>query len=76
MTGCFVSPEYDKNQIGVKHLGRCLGPATNVGDAMHGTVLTAKSTRLERTSIIPLTLEDHNDESVTAKKAEFTEALS
>ena len=42
---------------------------------MCGTVLTAKSTRLERTSIIPLTLEDHNDESITAKKAEFTEAL-
>ena len=71
----FVSPNYKKNRMGVKHLGCYLGPATNVGDAMCGTVITSKSTRLDRTSIIPLSLEDHNFESVTAQKEEFTEAL-
>ena len=60
----FVSP-HDKEQMGVKHLGRYLGPAINVGDVMCGTVLTSKSTRLDRTSILPLTVEDNNDASVS-----------
>ena len=42
---------------------------------MCGTVLTSKSTRLDRTSIFPLTVEDNNDASVTALKAEFEESL-
>ena len=42
---------------------------------MCGTALTSKSTRLDRTSIFPLTVEDNNDASVTAMKLEFEESL-
>ena len=72
----FVSPDYEKNRMGVKQLDCHLGPAANVGDAMCGTVITSKSTRLDRTSIITLTLEDHNNESIIAQKKEFTEGQS
>ena len=42
---------------------------------MCGTVLTLKSTRLDRTSIFPLTVEDNNDASVSEMKVRYQESL-
>ena len=70
----FISP-HEKDENGIKRLGRYLGPAINVGDAMCGIVLTEKGTRLDRTSIIPVSVEDENSEPVKAKKVEFEATL-
>ena len=58
-----------------KRLGRYLGPAENVGSAMCGTVLTEKGTRLDRTSIYPLSVEDKHNDSVIERKHNFTTRL-
>ena len=58
-----------------KKLGRYLGPATNVGSAMCGTVLTAKGTRVDRTSIIPLSVADQNSDPIKKMKGVFEEVL-
>ena len=42
---------------------------------MCGTVLTELGTRLERTSIIPLSLEDQNDDSVKNRMGIYQEVL-
>ena len=44
----------------------------NVGDAMCGTVLTERGTRLERTSIWPLSVEDKNSETLLTVEAGAT----
>ena len=59
-----------------KKLGRYLGPAINVGDALCGTVLTERGTRLERTSIIPLSVEDNNSDPVKKRKEIFEKVLA
>ena len=46
----FVSP-HDKEQMGIKHPGRHLGPAINVGEAMCGTVLTSMQCNSKITTI-------------------------
>ena len=43
---------------------------------MCGSVLTGKSTVLDRTSIIPLTVEDHNNQAITELREKFTESLN
>ena len=70
----YISP-HDSEEIGVKKLGRYLGPSINVGEAMCGIVLTEKTTRLDRTSIFPLTVEDLNSEPTKQKMAEFDATL-
>ena len=62
--------------LGTKQLGRYLGPAINVGDAMCGTVLTERGQRLDRTSIIPLSDEDKNSEGVKMRKQIFEKVLA
>ena len=78
----YVQPKGDRAQddtlepsLGRKKLGRYLGPSLSVGDAMCGTVLTEIGTRLERTSIIPLSAADKNDDSVKNRQGIFTEVL-
>ena len=58
-----------------KRLGKCLGPSISVGSAMCGVVLTEKGTRLDRTSIIPLTVEDRNNEAINKMKLKFESLL-
>ena len=73
----YISPQGSEGQEDMqrKRLGRYLGPSTNVGDAMCGTVLTEKGSRLDRTSIIPLSIEDRNNEEVTKRKQVFERIL-
>ena len=59
-----------------KRLGRYLGPSINVGDAMCGIVLTERGTRLDRTSIIPLSVEDKNSDPVKKRKEVFEKVLA
>ena len=70
----YISP-HDSEEIGIKKLGRYLGPSINVGEAMCGIVLTENTTRLERTSIFPLTVDDWNSEPTKQKMAEFDATL-
>ena len=58
-----------------KRLGKYLGPARNVGSAMCGTVMTESSAIIHRTSIIPLSVADKNNEQVRHKKEAFQERL-
>ena len=58
-----------------KKLGRYLGPAVNVGEAMCGTVMTSKGTRVDRTSIFPLSTADWNSEPVKKQMETFEEVL-
>ena len=79
----YVTPQGNPGQedteepsLGTKQLGRYLGPSINVGDALCGTVLTERGQRLERTSIIPLSVEDNNSEGVKARKKIFEKVLA
>ncbi len=56
-------------------LGRYLGPAENVGSAMCGTVMTEKGTRIDRTSIFTLTVQDKNSDQVRDRKHNFSTRL-
>ena len=78
----YVQPKGERAQedtsepsLSRKKLGRYLGPSLSVGDAMCGTVLTEIGTRLERTSIIPLSPVDHNDDSVKNRMGIFNDVL-
>ena len=42
---------------------------------MSGVVMTERATRLDKTSIIPLTIEDQNSEPVRKMKEEFESIL-
>ena len=42
---------------------------------MSGVVMTERATRLDRTSIIPLTVEDQNSEPIKKTKEEFESVL-
>ena len=64
-----------QRSMGKKRLGRYLGPSTNVGDAMCGTVLTQKGTTVDRTTIIPLKVADVNSEGVKKMKEAFEAEL-
>ena len=72
----YISPQgtLDKS-LHVKRLGRYLGPATAVGDALCGLVMTEKATVLERTSIIPLTAQDNNEDGTIKLKQVFEDTL-
>ena len=59
----------------VKRLGRYLGPSHNVGDAMCGSVINEKAEVVERTSIIPLSVEDENNEAIAKMKKIFDEVM-
>ena len=59
-----------------KKLGRYLGPAIGVGEAMCGTVMNEKGNRLNRTSIMPLSQLDWNSEPVRKRMEIFEAALT
>jgi hypothetical protein len=73
----YLSPQGSEGHqdLSRKRLGRYLGPAVNVGDAMCGTVMNSKGSRMDRTSIIPLTVEDNNSDVVKKMKEVFEETL-
>ena len=56
-------------------MGKYLGSSDSVGEAMCGTVLTEKGTTVDRTSIIPLSVEDENSEHIKAMKQVFNKVL-
>ena len=56
-------------------MGKYLGPSDSVGEAMCGTVVTEKGTTVDRTSIIPLSVEDENSEHIKAMKEVFNKVL-
>ena len=74
----YISPTSygDHEDMRRKRLGRYLGPAKNVGDAMCGQVLTEKGTIVERSSIIPLTEQEHNVEAIQRMKQLYETALA
>ena len=79
----YITPQGNHGQeatgepsLEVKRLGRYLGPNVNVGDAMCGTVLTERGTRMDRTSIYPLTAEDKNSDPVRKRKEIFEKVLA
>ena len=49
-------------------MGKYLGPSKIYRGAMSGVVMTERATRLDRTSIIPLTVEDQNSEPIKKMK--------
>jgi Reverse transcriptase (RNA-dependent DNA polymerase) len=57
-------------------LGRYLGPSHDVGQAMCSRILTSKGTEINRTSIVPLSVTDLNDETVKLKIKEFDTQLA
>ena len=59
-----------------KRLGRYLGPSDNVGSVMCGVVMDERANRLDRTSIIPLSIEDKNSEPVKRMKSVFSRVLA
>ena len=65
-----------ERSMGIKKLGRYLGPSDNVGDKMCGTVLTERAQMLDRTSIIPLTEVEKNMDSVRRAKHVFEQVLA
>ena len=73
----YLSPQGSEGQqdMSTKRIGRYLGPAASVGDAMCGTVMNSKGNRLDRTSIIPLTVEDNNSDIVKGMKEKFEATL-
>ena len=71
----YITPQQD-GTLQRKKLGRYLGPSLSVGDAMCGTILTEKATRLQRTSIIPLSDEDNNSEAIDEMKAKYEKVLA
>ncbi len=52
-----------------------LGSSDSVGEAMCGTVVTEKGTTVDRTSIIPLSVEDENSEHIKVMKQVFDKVL-
>ncbi len=73
----FISPQgtLDHNDMQRRRLGKYLGSSDSVGEAMCGTVLTEKGTTVDRTSIIPLSVEDENSEHIKAMKQVFDKVL-
>jgi hypothetical protein len=72
-------PRLDETEVDTlnrKRLARYLGPSLTVGDAMCGTVLTERATTLERTSIIPLSVEEVNSDVVRKMKEVYTACLT
>ena len=65
-----------ESSMGIKKLGRYLGPAIGVGEAMCGTVFTEKGTTVHRTSIMPLSELDLNSEPTKKLMAEFEKSLA
>ena len=57
------------------HLGRWLCPCNTAGGGMVSWILTMKATEEVRTSIIPLTRQDLNDDEVRLKAKEFDKKL-
>ncbi len=58
-----------------KRLGRYLGPAMTVGDALCAKVFTERAQVLVRSSVIPLTEVDHNSEDIQEMKRVWREVL-
>ena len=56
-----------------KRLGRYIGASWNSGAAMCSTVFTEKAQRLNRTSIVPLTVVELNDPDVQAAMRKWEE---
>ena len=65
-----------ENSTRRKRLGRYLGPSNGVGSIMCGVVLTERGTTVDRTSIIPLSVEDMNSEPVKKMKEVYTQVLA
>ena len=57
------------------HLGRWLGPCNTAGGGMVSWILTMKATEEVRTSVIPLTQQNLNDDEVRLKVKEFDKKL-
>ena len=74
----YLSPQdtEDTDTMRRKHLGRYLGPSENVGEAMCSAVLTARATIMERTSVIPLSVEEENSEPIKEMKKAWEKLLA
>ena len=59
-----------------KRLGRYIGASWNSGAAMCSTVFTEMAQRLNRTSIVPLTVVELNDPDVQAAMKKWEETLA
>jgi hypothetical protein len=69
----FLSPEDIKMER--RALGRYVGPSTDIGDALCARILTDKGSFVSRTSVFPLTDEDHRSQIVQERKAAFEVSL-
>jgi Reverse transcriptase (RNA-dependent DNA polymerase) len=58
-----------------RKLGRYLGPSHDIGQAMCSRILTQNGTEISRTSVVPLTTDDKNNEVIKNKMAEFDDKL-
>jgi hypothetical protein len=52
-----------------------VGPSTDIGDALCARILTEKGSFVSRTSVFPLTDEDHRSQIVKERKAAFEVSL-
>jgi hypothetical protein len=58
-----------------KKLGRYLGPSHDVGQAMCSKLLTSKGREISRTSVVPISIEDKNNEVCKKQLQQFDEDL-
>jgi hypothetical protein len=58
-----------------RKLGRYLGPSYYIGQAMDSRILTSRAQVLSRTSVLPLSIEDTNSDSVKAQITQYDEQL-
>jgi hypothetical protein len=59
-----------------RQLGQWLGPSTDCGEAMSSHILTQNVQVVSRTSVYPLSTEDHHCAAVTDKKRQYDERLA
>ena len=69
-------PKTNEENVTKRRLGRYIGASWNSGAAMCSTVFTEKAQCLNRTSIVPLSVEDLNDPNVQAAMRKWEETLA
>jgi len=70
----YISPE-SLTSHQTKHLGRYMGPAMTVGEAMCSKILDHKLNYHHRTSVFPISPEDLADPEIMKKVAGFESAM-
>ena len=69
----YINPKDATGEI--RNLGKYLGPASDVGQALCAKILTEKGDYVSRTSVFPLSLEDENSPVVKEQKESFIQSV-